>query len=278
MPCTAQNMFGEEVGSFSILSYQYIAFTVTDVLGNPILFVVDLTKESSDCQAIYESNSGRLFRYPPLDDDAFIHSLQLRADPGPICRENGTVPFFQDSKNFLLVLDMWISVDDVEEHVMHFIPSQYLISLMKRSATENALVSWISQGTRMYVTPQREVSHVWVCYVYGTRFVTGVQALPGRAGLPVRLYDFNTLALRRDAQMSSESEGPGSVRHLANHTHWRDPFCEEIETTLPYWENVACLEGGKDYEQCRVMCSEDNIVIVDVRVLHHRNNTAIDFE
>ncbi|KAF8168585.1 hypothetical protein BJ912DRAFT_1001539 [Pholiota molesta] len=169
---------------------------------------------------------GRAFRYPPLAEDAFLFSFR--------------------TPELLLVVDMQFSVNNVNRHGMHSYHLNIDISYRVWYRTYTGLVDF--SGHSNYTTSQREI-------------VTSAKALHGKAGFPVQLYDFNTLALRRDSQTSVESEGPGSVQHLASHTHVQNPFSKEIVTKLPYWENFAWLENENDWYI--VMCSEDNIVIVD---------------
>ncbi|KAF9479724.1 hypothetical protein BDN70DRAFT_671647 [Pholiota conissans] len=267
------NVFGEDLDSFSLLSQQHIIFALCDDHGDPMLLAANLAKETSDCQEFCKVKSGKYFRYPALGEDSYLHSLQLRADPGPLCGENQNVPFYQDTKDFILILNMWVTEDEIAKHWIHFIPSQLLLSLIE-SESRVASDWWLSRDTRMYLARDQNDTHVWVCYVFGTRFVTSAYPLTrasGKGEMTIALYDFNRLALRRGAQTSAASDMPGSVVSLSNQIHSGHPFCEDAETSLPYWTNVAYVDAGKNYDgHCTMMCCEDNIVIVDLESRMYR--------
>ncbi|KAF8197498.1 hypothetical protein BJ912DRAFT_77486 [Pholiota molesta] len=147
--------------------------------------------------------------------------------------------------------------------------------------------TWISDGTRMFFAPPYHAVGGpppavgdWRRSTFGTRFVSGeLLESDGQRELVVRLYDFNALALRRDAQMSNQDESASGWADLSSSClpHWSSPFTEEFDTSLPYWKNVAYVrlnEIGDNEDdkwiQCAVGCCEDNIVITDFVNKEHR--------
>ncbi|KJA25876.1 hypothetical protein HYPSUDRAFT_37363 [Hypholoma sublateritium FD-334 SS-4] len=244
-----------DLQSFSLLSNDCIIIGLVDQDILPLLVVMDLGLQVTHC-----------LPYPPLrDHTSSLHCLQIRADPGPLGEVDNTVPFYQDNQDFIVVVTMMYTVNNTTENVIHFMSSKYLISLVKSPVDQpSGLYAWMLRHTRMYITPSSEPSYVWVCHVFGTRFVIIERAPNGNHRSAVRIYDFNQSAIRRDAQMSANSGGSGRIESTTNAIAADNPYGEDITTGLPYWTNVASLEGVLACDQdCQMMCSEDNIVIVD---------------
>ncbi|KAF8973551.1 hypothetical protein BDZ97DRAFT_1775683 [Flammula alnicola] len=262
------NIFHEDLHSFSLLSDRWIVLSLVDEDGRPLLHAINFREESSERLEIYDAETGQFFVYPPLDEDSWVHSFEIRADPGFLSGENTTVSFSRDAEYFILVLTISLTVGHVDKNLIHFVPSTHLLSVLEDADDFHDWESWIPGDTRMQMTSRLEPSNVWVCYVYGTKFVTAEPALGGKCGLSVRLYDFNDLALRRDAQRSDESEAHGFIETSSSIIAAGNPFYQDIITDLPYWSNVLHLEDAHGH--CKVMCSEDNIVIVDVECREYR--------
>lgn len=135
---------------------------------------------------------------------------------------------------------------------------------------------WGPRGTRMLV-PARPHSSVWVCYVYGSKYV--VSDTGGSSSLSITIYDFNQLALTRGLSTEPHRQTTASsakpLQHdvsLDQQTQYHifptlleggDIFEEDVQTFLPYRSRTMTLPF--DY-RCSVLCSEDSIIIVDVSV------------
>ena len=265
-----QEVARRDLHTFSLLSNDCIVIGFVEEALWPVLIVMDLDLQIS-----------HYLPYSPLDEASALTCLQIRADPGPLCETTDAVPFHQDSQDFIVVVTMKFSADSNIGNIVHFLSSKYLISLAKSKVEtpfhEREWKQWMLQHTRMHITPRSEPSYIWVCHVFGTRFVIIERALDEECRSAVRIYDFNQSAIQRDAQMSAKSGDSGRIETTTNVIAAGHPFTVNVLTTLPYWTNVSSLEGVLACDHgCQMMCSEDNIVIVDVSFLRDRGKNCSD--
>jgi hypothetical protein len=169
-----------------------------------------------------------------------------------------------------------------------FVPSKTLLDVAQsaekaghgRDGTYNIPWSvWGPDGTRMMVSDHPR-SHVWVCFVYGTRYIGLEQPQEGETTAWCRVYDFADLPVRRgkgDVKEENIIRDPASLSNLKSREamYHVGPsvissgkiFSEEVATTYPFrWKSVELgvpLTPGLQHT-CAVMCSEDSIIIVDV--------------
>lgn len=261
-----QDSSRSDIKSFSLLSNNCIIIGLVDQDIFPVLIVMNLELQITHCLS-----------YPAFHYTSSLDCLQIRADPGPLAEVNDTVPFYQDNEDFIVVVTMMFTANDTTENVVHFFSSKYLIALVK-SQTDRpfGVYTWMLRDTRMFITPDSEPSNIWVCHVFGTRFVIIERAPDGKCRSVVRIYDFNQSAIQRDAQMSAKPGESGRIESTTNVIAAGNPYEADVTTGLPYWTNVASLEGVLACDQgCQMMCSEDNIVIVDVSFLRDRRKTIL---
>ncbi|KAF8913013.1 hypothetical protein CPB84DRAFT_1760121 [Gymnopilus junonius] len=197
----------------------------------------------------------------PLERAGFITSIDIRCDPGPISQPEGSsVPFSQDPAKFIIVVTFWLSVNCRPRSLIHFIPSAYLLFFVDKADNMHSWATWIPRKTRMLYTKQYP-SDVWVCYVYGTKFVISERLPRGNFGYSARLFDFNQLALRRHRKSDSETaEAPVGFR--------TSNALPDVDASLPFRSQSIILDDAHD--QCTVLCSEDHIIIVGSECREYR--------
>ena len=256
-------------------------FAYIDVLDLPRLCVVDFVKESPRRCQLDELETSFEVEYPPLSKcDVYLGDIQLRADPGCFVDSRPGGPFSQDTKDFIIVLTTSVLVRGRDQYVLQFISAQHLLEVVEEYASISrasngrlrppvSYIEWVHDTRIRVIGDAAEPSDVWICYVCGNRYVLGAPTTrDGVCGLGVKVMDFNQLALKRDAQPSTESDYSGYIKTQPEQIPKHKPFDDELETCLPYRRHSLFLEGGHGH--CKAMCTEDSIVIVDVSVLFCR--------
>jgi len=124
---------------------------------------------------------------------------------------------------------------------------------------------WGPTGTRMVA--QVPHSHVWVCYVFGTRFSSITGGGRHRESRVLEVWDFNQLGIRRDigrakAEWSEVEWHVGDTSVLSGRV-----FIGEVRTQLPYRVFRRRLAAPSEGEPAftEAMCSEDSIILVDAQ-------------
>ena len=109
------------------------------------------------------------------------------------------------------------------------------------------------------LTPRIPQSDIWVCYVYGSKYVA---LRKEEKHFSVDVYDFNQRALSRARQKHHDTD---------DEIYAIDPsifeeseiFEEAIETSLPFRLRTLPLDL-RSIAHVGILCSEDNLIIVDV--------------
>jgi len=113
---------------------------------------------------------------------------------------------------------------------------------------------WGPRGTRMMPAPSGH-STVWVCYVFGTKFVSPKRRMGALKA--IHIYDFNQLALGRAAD-------GGSAEVVDYETAIKGRvFQDEVTTWLPFREwtyHPPATEAAGNFDA--VMLSEDSLLTV----------------
>ncbi|KAG0697056.1 hypothetical protein DFH29DRAFT_174755 [Suillus ampliporus] len=124
---------------------------------------------------------------------------------------------------------------------------------------------WGPTGTRFMKSPPH--SYTWTGYVFGCKFVSLVtlpKAAAGRQSQTLEMWDFNQLATRRAATLGFKRE---NIRRVYDATVVKDRvFVKTIRTSLPYSVTTRPLPPPRSPEEptfTDVMCSEDNLLLVD---------------
>lgn len=256
--------------SFTLLSDRWVILCVWPAYddGTPSLFAVNFREESNNRKDLGDIKNRRIFLYPEFADVYNLH-MEVRADPGTSFAANSRVPFTSDTQTFTLVVTLCVvGIDGIESfsrNFVHFIPSEFLLSVVEsgdgKAAAPLDWSGWGPLNTRLLLTPE-EPSDIWVCYVYGSKFVISEKA--GQHGYSGRLFDFNKRKLWND----DKDDGPGAPASINTRTLIKaenNLLVDDVYSHLPYWSRPFSLEDG--HRHCAVLCSEDNIILVDVSIV-----------
>lgn len=180
------------------------------------------------------------------------------------------VPFRVSSEERLFVITLqWTYYIGTRSSLL-FLPSSTILSRLAGNTAQNGRVykweEWGPLGTRMILPPP--ISDTWVCCVYGQKFVAPPKD-PAIPGYTFEIYDFNQRDLRREL-LGSNSGGPQLDTNIYTEATIlkRGIFREEVSTSLPYRlqsHTYPPLQGEVSAHRMDVMCSEDNIILVNVR-------------
>ncbi|KIM47851.1 hypothetical protein M413DRAFT_439532 [Hebeloma cylindrosporum] len=269
------NIASEDIMSFTLLSDRWVilcisvpCINVAYECGTPSLLAVDFREETNDRKDLGDIEHCRVFRYPEFAD-VYNICMEIRADPGTSCAKNSGVPFALDTQTFIIVVTLCvIGMDSVIKNFVHFIPSEFLLSVVESSGGRSAApLDWSSWGplnTRLLATAESP-SDVWVCYVYGNKFVISEEV--GQYGYSGRLFDFS----KRKLWNVDKDDGPGAPASINTQTLIQadeNLLVDDVDSHLPYWSRPFSLENG--HSHCAVLCSEDNIILVDQECKEYR--------
>ncbi|KAH7885925.1 hypothetical protein F5I97DRAFT_1936881 [Phlebopus sp. FC_14] len=264
------NIFDSGLNAATFLEERYllvgILSNVSTMGVEPHLYVLDLECASAERRGFdcVEYKCG--FSYPALL--SWVQPLHLSIQSSPWCPPHpaSRVPFSVGQNSRLLVITLRVSADHIISYDL-FVLSSTIVSLvdnLDRGHNINGHIypweEWGPAGTRLITSSLR--SRIWVCFVFGTRFAT-IRANTSRDICRLEVWDFNQLVIRRD--------GPGEPRTLG--TEWcveehlldGGTFKGEVCTRLPFKYSSRTLpprtRGGPAFVE--VMCSEDNLILVD---------------
>lgn len=194
--------------------------------------------------------------------------IGIQSDPAPthVPDPSLSVPFHTNRDNRIYVVTILLTDGQRIRTFVIFVPASTLtthLSLLKEPKNI-PWEDWGPMGTRMIPTPGH--SNVWVCYVYGMRFVAPLE-IGGSGSTSIRVYDFNPLPIKRMAGQDRELDRDATYITEASDLDTQDVFEDIVTTSLPYRMSKVSLErstidGGRFGA---VMCSEDNLIIVGVR-------------
>lgn len=244
------------------------------MFGCPCLLAINFLEETSERHDLQEAAAIFVFEYPELHPDVFISEIGIHSHPGTVSPIHTAAPFSEDTKDFLLVVNLWLVVGGTLRCLVHFIPASHLLSCIESPPPPGELVfmwpSWGLHKTRMMFT-NNNPSDVWVCDVAGMKFVISERAPDGKS-YSGRLYDFHQLALRREAASETDASVSG-IELNCTVIKQKEAFDSVVSTSLPYRTVTFHLDDGHGH--CAALCSEDNIVIVDVSFLNDRKNLGV---
>jgi hypothetical protein len=270
-------MVGDDIQSFAFFDEQHIIVALLTVFHNdeasnnihaePILAVMNFKDETNERRAIDDVGHMVIFRYPALNTDAIPFRFDIRSDPAPawVPNSNLQVPFFTAQYNRLYAISLWLRVKHQQHCIMLFAPwATFLKCIQGNDTPPKPTVDWPAwgpSGTRILL-PRIPPSDVWVCYVNGSRYVA---LHKHKKGFVAEVYDFNRRGLLRS--MNQDCDAASSDSYMTNASTFEDGAIFEgiVETSLPYRIQSLPL-GVKSISRIAVIFSEDNLIIVDVRV------------
>ncbi|KAI5991347.1 hypothetical protein EDC04DRAFT_2911589 [Pisolithus marmoratus] len=268
-----------ELRAFSFLANHYILVGGFGDGGRSArLYVLDPTNCDGEPVALEDVNYRCVFLYPPCSARVTPVGFQIRADPiSPrVPPASSNVPFFADRDLRLLVITMCVAVGFEFASFNLFVLSRALLSSVEGLGPENdrhhfMWKDWGPRNTRLVRSPH---SQAWVCFVFGTKFISLVdgESEDGEDVRMLEVWDFNAIGMRRERCQgvvdTMEVEGDPIIEW---HDHdftavYHDAFLENISTSLPYRVVRRDLPSQKldGHFFADGMCSEDNIILVDV--------------
>jgi hypothetical protein len=234
----------------------------------PSLMVLDFQTESNERHAVKKAEHVYSFRYPLLRPTANPIKFEIRSDPSPSWAPNPglKVPFHIAKHNRVYIISIWLLVHNRLRSVTLLVPLATFLSCMDGSSshrTPNVFQwsDWGPQGTRM-LTPRIPPSIIWVCYIYGSKYVA---LRKDKKRFAVDVYDLNQRALSRSLQNDHDTD---DEIYAIDPSIFEDGeiFEKGIETSLPYRLRTLPLDL-RSIADVAVVCSEDNLIIVDVGFL-----------
>lgn len=237
----------------------------------PNLLVFDLTIGPFSRTAIDSSPYICSFFFPSPGPWTAGLDIVIQSSPAPSHMPDPTlsVPFFTCLENRIFVVTILLTDGHSIQTYVIFIPSSTLTEHIAALPCKKGRVNipwdaWGPTGTRMLPSPGH--SSVWVCYVYGMRFVAPHE-VRGTDSTTIRVYDFSSLPIKRAIAAGHESDDSTSYVTAATFLDTWGAFEDIVTTSLPYRMSQLSLErddvdGG---QFGAVMCSEDNLIIVGVR-------------
>lgn len=270
-----QNIYSPDFFCFSLLSNEWVTLcTIGDEGEDPILNTVNFRQEGQERRPLEEVRHVVKYTYPAFDGvvSTFVDMIEIRAD----WRRGTSVPtapFFEGADDHILAIYLMLQTPSTEHTpAVHFVSRSHILRLSEiasRSATP-VVVPWESwgsgggSGTRLIVTFSMP-SEVWVHHVHGEKYaftVPDIQLRSQESGLSVVLLDFKQKALARGAEKPCDLEALGLI---PDQDVIGGFFGEEVTTSLSYRSSILHLKDAHGH--CYVLCSEDNIIIVDVSFL-----------
>jgi hypothetical protein len=262
------------IRSFAYLTDRYIIVATHVSPPNelqPNLLVFDLTTGPFSRGELETSLYICSFLCPSPGPWTVALDIGIQSDPPPSYMPDLdlSVPFFTDRQNRLFVVTIKLTNGFFIETFVIFIPSSTLTEYIATLSCHERRrcvpwEAWGPKGTRMMPSPGH--SSVWVCYVYGMRFVA---SHGGRGtGTTIHVYDFNPLSIKRAVAAGRESNENTTYITTTTSLDTSGKFEDVVTTSLPFRvsrlsvETTAAVDGGNFGA---VMCSEDNLIIVGVR-------------
>jgi len=242
----------------------------------PNLLVFDLTIGPYTRVSIEDSPYICSFFCPSPGPWTVALDIGIQSDPAPSHTPASalSVPFFTGPENRMFVVTILLTDGHSIQNFLIFIPSSTLVEHIATLSSDKRHNNvpwevWGPKGTRMLPSPGH--SNIWVCYVYGTRFVAPHE-VRGTGSTTIRVYDFNPLPIKRAVPASRESGDNTSYVTTATSLDTLGTFEDIITTSLPYSMSKVSLEtntldGGKFGA---VMCSEDSLIIVGTGFGHRQ--------
>lgn len=205
------------------------------------------------------------FHYPSMAEWAVPLAFSIRSDPTPPWTPHRglQVPFHTARNDRLFVMTFWVAVAGHIRTLLLFARSSMILShihtLQGETQHHFSWEDWGPSNTRLMPAPQGH-SSVWVCYVFGTKFVSPKRRLMRKE---VQVYDFNLLPAKRWSAEKNDADDSATEEWVTKPTTLQRGriFEDEVSTSLPY--RVQFLrprfeEGERDFDA--VMLSEDTLI------------------
>lgn len=264
-------MQNRHIGAMSFLNQDYLLIASFEreqvYLMVPCIYALDLRR----CGDVQTTNADAPYRcafaYPSCYGGFIPPLFQIRADPVSLCAPaSSNVPFFvgQDARLFIITMCLGAELLPYDSFVL----SSTLLAYIERLSPHDdqhhfRWEDWGVYDTRFMCSSLRPSA--WVCFVFGTKYVTIMpnSELRPRGTWVLEVWDFNPLADR------SPGADPTICVHEPSKVNSGN-FLSEIRTRLPYRVTRRSIQPCNPRTDgfMEAMCSEDNIILVDVSPLY----------
>ncbi|KAK0463767.1 uncharacterized protein EV420DRAFT_1638686 [Desarmillaria tabescens] len=266
---------GDEIDSFAFLTEKHVVISMSNDTKLRLL-VVDFIAESSEQTCVNDVTRCLALRLPNLHPSNTIVGLAIRCDPSPAWpNQDDSIPFHIHPDEILYPVAL---ITEQGDHIMIFIPRRTMLAQLHHFLTGTQEVEWSAwgpKGTRIFdCWNQANVSHVWPCNTFGSRFVAFDVDKE-----EIDVYDFNQMTLKRELGSGCPLQYGNPNDRLRPPVNQENPtmfvidetvipsdsriFQEEVRTSLPF--RVRAVPTVLGAERFSAMCSQDNIIIVNAR-------------
>ncbi|KAG1762733.1 hypothetical protein EDD22DRAFT_952902 [Suillus occidentalis] len=236
----------------------------------PRLDIVSINSFSKEMKEYKDVSYICGLEYPKMK--ASVLDMLIRSEPTPGWSPSQTVetPFFfaRSDRIFTITLRVTVDHNSTEECTVLIVPLSTIMAQVESSGgTQKRNVPWKEWGPNGSHIFLRTPSEVWVCHVYGMKFI---QLLPWNKGKFARVYDFNRYAARRDVCNEQTTEPKIQWKRLGMPQSLNvrcSTFDEKVNTYLPgRVANIEVIPNGDSHDWEAAMISEDNIIVISVLV------------
>lgn len=143
------------------------------------------------------------FEWPAMRPDIIPLDLMLRTDPAPVWKpdDKQKVPFYTEHTDRLIVVNYTVIVASSVRGLQLHVPSSTLLKLVNSLEAEDTRHvfgwdSWGRNGSRL--TKRTNDSLVWVCYVFGMKYIMPQPYSLYRDGeRMIQLMDYHPLRVQK---------------------------------------------------------------------------------
>ena len=225
-----------------------------------------------------------IYPYPKFLDLSFIERIDIHAEatPSSLCETfPSSTPFIYNNDDFVLVVTIVFTAEELGDPLatIHFLSRNYLLELsaavLLPAESTPHVCDWHiwgqGPGSRLILTANIP-SDIWVCYVFGNKFVLpdSDPAPNSDAGISAYLFDFYKTASRIDAEDPINLPEKGVI---GDQDSINDLFGEKLDTPMPYRSSEVHFTDA--HMHSNILCSQDNIILVDVSILCHRSEAGV---
>jgi len=263
-----------EITTFAFLNSRFllVGSNIDIETTDPHLYVLNVAHPCNE-KTFLTTEYFCAFAWPQFSPWSSLVSFSIRSDPSPTWEPNpeAQLPFSVAHQHRLFIITSWVlTVDGHEPSYDLFVSADTLLSHIEALSTDTSqhIIGWDEWGpTGTRLLPSPFPPSPWVCYVFGTRFATFDSP---RTRLYLEVRDFNQLAMKRAAGSSKDLISQDEVaQHVYEPTVVKaGVFKNDVRTNLPYRITRRTLpRPSTQWFLSAVMCSEDSLILVDVRML-----------
>jgi len=283
-----QNICGIDIMSATVISDDWVVLCIiiTQIEDEyePALTAINFSIEGPERRPFSAVKHRIIYPYPKFLDLSFIERIDIRAEatPSSLCDTSpASTPFIYNNDDFVLVVTVIFATEELADPLttIHFLSRNYLLELsaavLLPAESTPHVCDWHiwgqGPGSRLILTANVP-SSIWVCYVFGNKFVLpDPDPAPNTdAGISAYLFDFYKTASRIDAEDPINLPEKGVI---GDQDSINDLFGEKLDTPMPYRSSEVHFTDA--HMHSNILCSQDNIILVDVSIHCHRSEAGV---